>query len=355
MKKSIDGQRDFAQLVITWQRRHGRHDLPWQGTRDPYAIWVSEIMLQQTQVQTVIPYFARFMARFPDVQSLAQAAEGEVLALWSGLGYYARGRNLHKAAQAIVSTHGGHFPHSIGNIEALPGIGRSTAAAIAVFAFGAKHAILDGNVKRILARCFGIAGYPGEKKVEARLWKLAGSLLPASSRSIASYIQGQMDLGATLCTRTRPGCAECPLTDVCIARQRQRIADFPGRKPRKALPVRDTAMLILISQYEVLFERRPASGVWGGLWCFPELPADADVLGVARNRYGVAGRRVQNLTPLVHGFTHFKLTIHPRIVHASSRTLRAAQPGTIWMSFEDAEQAAIPTPVRKLLAQLPRV
>ena len=211
----------FAARVVEWQKALGRHDLPWQGTRDPYRIWLSEIMLQQTQVAAVISYYSRFLARFPDIGSLAAAAEDDVLTLWSGLGYYARARNLHRAAQAIVRQHGGVFPQHFDDIVALPGIGRSTAGAIAVFAFGARHPILDGNVKRVFARAFGIAGFPGEKKIESAMWMRALEVLPESG--IEAYTQGLMDLGAGICTRTRPRCPACPLRDDCAALHEGRI------------------------------------------------------------------------------------------------------------------------------------
>jgi len=260
---------DFARRVIDWQRSHGRSDLPWQGTRDPYAIWLSEIMLQQTQVATVVPYYLRFRARFPDLGSLAAADEDAVLRLWSGLGYYSRARNLHRAAQAVVTQHAGAFPRELADIEALPGIGRSTAAAIAGFAFGARAAILDGNVKRVLARHFAIEGFPGERAVEQRLWQLAESLLPA--KDIEPYIQGLMDLGATVCTTRAPQCARCPVRASCAALAQNRVAELPAPRPRRVVPHRRTAMLVLRREGDVLLQKRPAVGVWSRLWCFPEI------------------------------------------------------------------------------------
>lgn len=350
--KSSDANFQFAPRLIEWHARHGRHDLPWQGTRDPYRIWVSEIMLQQTQVGTVIPYYQRFMASFPTVTALADADDEKVLAHWSGLGYYARARNLHRAARMVRDQHGGEVPRDFDAIQALPGIGRSTAAAISAFAFDERRAILDGNVKRVLTRCFGVEGFPGEKAVENRLWSLAEAVLPAEASDVAIYIQAQMDLGATVCTRTRPACIACPLAAQCTALRDGRVAELPGKKPRKAIPSRSTAMLILMSGYEVLLERRPPSGIWGGLWCFPEISLDEDAAALANVRFGAQGTLSEPLGIIEHGFTHFNLAIHSRVVKVARRTHRAAQPGTLWMNLDDALQAAIPKPMKTLLEAL---
>ena len=339
--------RTFAQRIIAWQRRHGRHDLPWQGTREPYAVWLSEIMLQQTQVGTVVPYYQRFRARFPDVASLAAADEDEVLRLWSGLGYYSRARNLHRAAQRVVEKHGGDFPRELADIEALPGIGRSTAAAIAGFAFGARAAILDGNVKRVLARHFAVDGYPGERAVEQRLWQLAESLLPVDG--IERYIQGLMDLGATVCTLHAPQCERCPVRATCAALAQNRVAALPAPRPRRAVPHRRTVMLVLRRGDDVLLQKRPAAGVWGGLWCFPEIGADDDPVRIAGQTYGCEVGPVERLGPLRHGFTHFTLDIEPVVGRVKRVVPRAAQPGVMWLALEDAIGAAVPVPVRKLL------
>jgi A/G-specific adenine glycosylase len=341
---------DFASRLIAWQQAHGRHDLPWQNTRDPYRVWVSEIMLQQTQVSTVIPYYARFMARFPGIASLAAAHADEVLAHWSGLGYYSRARNLHRAAQVIVDVHGGVFPQHLEHIVALPGIGRSTAAAIAAFAFGQRQAILDGNVKRVLARHGAIEGYPGDKAVEQRLWDLAEGLLP--DKEIEAYTQGIMDLGATLCTRSKPRCAACPVAVSCAAYRDARVDELPSPRPRKPLPERETIMLILLRGRDVLLEKRPPTGIWGGLWSLPEAAADQDMPTLLRARYGLVSATERELPKLVHTFTHFRLHIRPRVLSGIPAQPAAREPGLMWISVEEALGAALPAPIRKLLAQV---
>ena len=341
----------FARAIVRWQRRHGRHDLPWQGTREPYAIWLAEIMLQQTQVAAVVPYYLRFRDRFPDVASLAAADEDEVLRLWSGLGYYTRARNLHRAAERIVERHGGVFPRARAEIGKLPGIGRSTAAAIAGFAFGARAAILDGNVKRVLARHFTIAGFPGTPAVERQLWGLAESLVPA--RDNAAYIQGLMDLGATVCTARNPQCPRCPVRATCGARAANRVAELPAPRPRRRVPTRRTTMLVLRRGGEVLLEKRPSVGVWGGLWSLPEIRGD-DPVAASAQRYGCEVAALVRLGGLRHGFTHFTLEITPVLATVRRLRPRAAQPGVLWLPIEDAIGAAVPAPVRKLLTALGR-
>jgi A/G-specific adenine glycosylase len=309
----------FAQRLIGWQRRHGRRGLPWQGTRDPYRVWLSEVMLQQTQVATVIPYYRSFLKRFPTVGALARASEDEVLRLWSGLGYYARGRNLRKAA-LLISRNG--FPGTAEKIAELPGVGRSTAAAIAAFAFGERAAILDGNVRRVLARCYGVE--------ERNLWTLAERLLP--EKGIEAYTQALMDLGATVCTRT-PHCERCPVSAMCKARKQGRVQELPAPRRRRELPQRAVQWLVLRRRGEVLLERRPSSGIWGGLWCFPEYR-------------GARKPGMRALEPIDHGFTHFRLRIQPLLYEG-----RAARSG-IWLPLEEAMAAAVPAPVRMLLGRL---
>lgn len=346
---SLAAAPDFARRIVAWQRAYGRHDLPWQGTRDPYAIWISEIMLQQTQVATVIPYYERFMARFPDVSALALASLDDVLIRWSGLGYYSRARNLHRAAQTICQQHGGRFPDRFDAVAALPGIGRSTAGAIMVFAYGARYPILDGNVKRVLARCNGIRGYPGEKPVADALWRAAERLLPKTG--VEAYTQGLMDLGATVCLR-RPDCAGCPVSGDCVALREALIAEIPAPRPRKALPHRNTVMLILEHRGELLLEKRAASGIWGGLWCFPELEAGSDAARWCEQHFGARLEDLQSLPPIEHGFTHFSLTISPQRARVSELMPRAAEPGRLWLQLDQAKAAAIPAPVRRILDSL---
>jgi A/G-specific adenine glycosylase len=336
----------FAHRLIAWQQRHGRHDLPWQNTTDPYRVWLSEIMLQQTQVATVIPYYQRFLARFPDLGALAAAPVEVVMGLWSGLGYYARARNLHACAQAVVAEHGGRFPSDPEAIAALPGIGRSTANAIAVFCFGARAPILDGNVKRLLCRHAGIEGWPGSPAVESQSWRYATSLLP--ERELATYIQAQMDLGATICTRSKPKCELCPVAGDCVAKRDGRTAELPTPKPRKALPERETTMLVLIDAGHVLLLPRPPTGIWGGLLSLPEV-ADADAAVPAARMLGCEVLDKQALSPLTHTFTHFRLTIHPLLCEVERANV-ASEPGTRWLSATELAQAPLPAPIRKLLA-----
>jgi len=340
----------FAPRIIRWQQRHGRHTLPWQDTRDPYRIWLSEIMLQQTQVATVIPYFERFVARFPNLPALAAAHEDAVLALWSGLGYYSRARNLHAAARAIVAHHDGKFPPIPDAIAQLPGVGRSTAAAIAALAFGQPCAILDGNVKRVLARHGGIAGWPGEKKVETALWQLAESHLPRTA--IEAYTQGMMDLGALVCTRSQPACSACPISTDCIACTQHRTIELPTPRPKKTLPEKQVQMLLLLDRGELMLEKRPSHGIWGGLWSLPELPSDCDPAAHCRDRFGFTTLAQQVLPRFSHSFTHFRLHIQPIQVQLAPR--QASLPGQIWLPPADALNAALPTPVRKLVALLER-
>ncbi len=295
-------------------------------------------MLQQTQVAAVIPYYERFLKSYPTVKALAAASEDDVLRLWSGLGYYARGRNLHLASQKVVFELGGKFPDSSEKLGQLPGIGRSTAAAIAAFAFGERAAILDGNVKRVLARCYGIAGFPGEKSVEKKLWKLAESLLP--KKDIQIYTQALMDLGATVCARKKPRCEACPVRGRCVARKENRIAELPAPRPKKTLPLRKATWFVFVRGGEVLLERRPGKGVWGGLWTFPETRLYRSAMS-------------RKLAPMEHGFTHFRLRIQPVLCKVGKTPSRAEAPGRLWVDVVEAVSAAVPAPVRTLLGRLP--
>lgn len=341
---------DFSSRLIIWQKQYGRHDLPWQNTTDPYAIWVSEIMLQQTQVTAVIGYYSKFMQRFPTIAALADATQDEVLQHWSGLGYYSRARNLHNAAQTIMDEHGGMFPQDFDTIQTLSGIGRSTAAAIASFAFNQVQTILDGNVKRVLARHFAVEGWPGTPKIENQLWSLAESLLPATD--MVAYTQGLMDLGATLCSRSKPQCPQCPLMGSCQAYQQQRVSQLPTPKPRKIIPEKHTTMLILRQGDHVMLEKRPPSGIWGGLWSFPEQESSDDYSAIAQQRFGMTVQLQKALPQLSHAFTHFKLHITPQPLIVTKQHSKVEEAGQIWLSIEDAIGAAIPTPVRKILQSL---
>ena len=331
----------FSARLLAWQRLAGRHDLPWQNTRDPYRIWLSEIMLQQTQVATVIPYYQRFLDRFPEVRSLAAATPEQVSELWAGLGYYARARNLHRCAQVVVERHGGDFPRSAAALAELPGIGRSTAAAIAAFAWGERGAILDGNVKRVLCRHFGIDGFPGSKAVENRLWALAEELLPASG--IEAYTQGLMDLGATLCTRGRPRCGDCPLAADCVARRDSRQSELPAARPRPPLPERSADYCFFHDGSTVLLERRPPVGLWGGLLVPPE--GRPEELAA---RYGLRLLDSQPLPRLVHRFTHFCLHLQGHLCRVEPLP-QAGEGNLLWLPTASAASRGVPTPVRKLL------
>jgi A/G-specific adenine glycosylase len=348
----------FSRAVIDWQRQHGRHALPWQNTRDAYRIWLSEIMLQQTQVAAVLGYYARFLERFPDVEALAAAPVEDVMTYWAGLGYYTRARNLHACARRVVAEYGGVFPSDPALLAELPGIGRSTAAAISAFSSGTRAAIMDGNVKRVFARVYGIDQYPGLKPVEDALWRRADALLPEGGDGIESYTQGLMDLGATLCTRSKPDCGRCPLQDRCVAYATHRTAELPVRKPKKATPEKRTQMLVVIDRGQVLLEQRPGSGIWGGLLSLPEvdghLPLDDEELDLgaaseAAEQFGAVAE-TEALLPLEHGFTHYKLHIHPYRIGLASR---GETPSTyVWWDLGRLEEAALPAPVRKLLGQL---
>lgn len=340
----------FADRLLAWYDEHGRKDLPWQRDMDPYRVWVSEIMLQQTQVATVIPYFERFMLRFPDVGSLAAADVDEVLAHWSGLGYYARGRNLHAAARRIRDEHGGVFPGSLETVTALPGVGRSTAGAILSIALGQRQPILDGNVKRVLARHEAIPGWPGETAVAKRLWAAAESNTPQVR--VAAYTQAIMDLGATLCTRSRPACGACPVGADCRALQADAVADYPGRKPKKARPLRVTTMVLAVSDGAVYLERRPPAGIWGGLWSLPEI-ADGDVAGWCERVLPGEAEQHEAWATLRHSFSHFDLDIHPVVVRLGAASRKVADSANAtWACLDDEAPGGMAAPVRKLIDSL---
>ncbi len=342
-------RKSFAARVLAWYDRHGRVDLPWQRDIDPYRVWLSEIMLQQTQVSTVIPYFQRFTAELPSVEALAAAPLDRVLHLWTGLGYYARARNLHKTALLVASELGGRFPDTVTELERLPGIGRSTAGAIVSIAYRKRAPILDGNVKRVLARHQAIPGWPGESAVLNRLWQVSEAVTP--HRRVADYTQAIMDLGATLCTRARPDCQTCPVADDCRARQTGDITSYPGRKPRKSLPTKQTLMLVFRDGHgRVLLERRPPTGIWGGLWSFPEIDHEDGVENIAA-RIGIQVGEVRPGAQRRHTFSHYHLDYTPLVISAVPRG-RVAEDNFRWLNPSAPQTLGLPAPVAALLAEL---
>ncbi|EKF75422.1 A/G-specific adenine glycosylase [Alcanivorax hongdengensis A-11-3] len=339
----------FSQRILDWYDQHGRQSLPWQHPRTPYRVWISEIMLQQTQVSTVIPYFERFMARFPDAHSLARAEQDEVLHLWTGLGYYARARNLHKCARQLAEQHDGEFPHTVEEVAALPGIGRSTAGAILAQSRGVRAPILDGNVKRVLARLHAVPGWPGKKPVENRLWELAEHYTPRTR--LADYTQAMMDLGATLCSRGKPNCQACPVNSACQAREQGNPQDYPGKKPKKVLPVRTTVMLILRDETgRVWLEPRPSSGLWGGLWCFPQIDDHQQLEATLTERALRPQGQAQPRDGFRHTFSHFHLDITP--LEVTVRLAGVADNEGRWVEPAAPGELGLAAPVKKLLATL---
>lgn len=341
----------FASALLAWFDQHGRHDLPWQHPRDAYRVWLSEIMLQQTQVVTVIPYFQRFVAQLPGLHDLAAAEEDTVLALWSGLGYYRRARFLHRAAQVCVTQHSGELPRDFESLAALPGIGRSTAGAILAQAYGLRFPILDGNVKRVLTRYHGIAGHPGEREIEKQLWQRADAHTPAEHT--ADYTQAIMDLGATICVRTRPLCAMCPMQSDCVAHRNHLTAQLPTPKPGKTIPTRSTAMLILRdADGRVLLQRRGAQGVWSGLWSLPEADCSDGAWREAQRHAHIDD--AQPLTPFVHVFSHFRLRIQPLLFDGATPAHAVADHDDLrWCTIGELSALGLPAPVRSLLMALP--
>ena len=345
---------EFTARLLAWFKVHGRHNLPWQVNPTPYRVWISEVMLQQTQVATVIPYYERFMARFPDVQSLAAAPLDEVLHLWTGLGYYARARNLRACAQVLVDKHGGEFPADIEAVEALPGIGRSTAGAILALSRGQRHPILDGNVKRVLARVFGIAGDPGSNAVIAKLWAQAEACTPTTQ--VGAYTQAIMDLGATLCSRANPACTLCPMSTDCIAALEGRQAELPSPKQKRARGSREATLLIAETGSDgavaVLVERRPAAGLWGGLWSPPQFESEFAALDWCRREIGEPQKSSQHLNPIHHSFTHFDLRLNPLRVRC--RPADAVNDGEdrLWYRLGDPPKVGLPQPILKLFERL---
>jgi A/G-specific adenine glycosylase len=347
----VAAARCFAPRLLEWFAFDGRKDLPWQRDPTPYRVWVSEIMLQQTQVATVVPYFAAFVQRFPDVRSLAEARLDEVLHLWSGLGYYARARNLQRAAQAIVARHGGEFPQGLEAVMALPGIGRSTAGAILSLSRGERHAILDGNVKRVLTRHFGVEGYPGAPAVEKRLWALSEACTPVEGA--AEYTQAIMDLGATVCTRSRPACLLCPVSAGCVARAGNLQDRLPTPRPRVSRPLRDAWLVVAMrGGHKVLVERRPPSGLWGGLWGLPEFPTRAHAEQWCREHLSgsAALRRGQSIR---HAFSHFDYEMKPLVVHCLGKAESLRDDDRYrWYDARQPAKIGLPKPVATLVARV---
>lgn len=352
----------IAPRLIAWQRLHGRHGLPWQQTRDPYRVWLSEIMLQQTQVAAVIEYYTRFLKKFPTVKTLAQATTPEVMTQWAGLGYYARARNLHACAQRVVNDWGGNFPETADELVTLPGVGPSTAAAIAAFCFGERSAILDGNVKRVFARHAGIEGDPTTRAVEQQLWSMAREELPsardcrADPNTMSTYTQGLMDLGATLCTRSGPRCQDCPIRSDCVARKEGRTDELPTARARKVLPERTVGMLIAYRAGHILLEERPQSGIWGGLWSLPEFDAQTSSADFCAS-LGLQPLKTEKLPAFLHVFTHYRLTISPQLVHVAEPNRPAvlksrAKSALHWIKIDSLNSKGLPAPIRKLLLGL---
>ena len=342
--------KSFSEKLLSWFDIHGRKHLPWQQNITPYRVWLSEIMLQQTQVETVIPYFKRFTEQYPELQALANAPLDDVLHLWTGLGYYARARNLHKCAKQIMSEYEGEFPDKPELLAELPGIGPSTAAAITSIVFEQPTAILDGNVKRVLARYHGIEGWPGQRAVEQELWLHAREHMP--QKRCRDYTQAIMDLGATLCRRSKPDCPQCPLRAPCSARQQGKPEHFPGKKPRKSLPIKTLQMLIIQSKTgDILLEKRPPTGIWGGLWSFPELSMEQSAVDYVTQHYGKVKQHKQQAL-LRHTFSHYHLDIQPVqlvLSHTPKRVSEADQ--TLWYCLSSPQKIGLATPVKKLIAQ----
>lgn len=341
----------IAPALLEWHARHGRHDLPWQHDRTPYRVWVSEIMLQQTQVSTVIPYYQRFMERFPNVRALADAPIDDVLHLWAGLGYYARGRNLHRAAVLIRDERGGEFPREFEQVAELPGIGRSTAGAILALSTDQRYPILDGNVKRVLSRYFGIEGDPSDRSTLERLWQLADQSTPQQQVSV--YTQAIMDLGATVCTRRKPLCAYCPLSAECFARRTGRQDELPTPRTARARKSRHVYMLVAVGKNDAVFlERRPETGVWGGLWCLPEFDTESAAQVHAQTTLTDAKAKLQKLGKVEHAFTHFDLVITPLLVQCSGAASLMDSSQSVWYNPRDPVRIGLPAPIKTLLDRL---
>jgi A/G-specific adenine glycosylase len=339
----------FSSQVLSWFQQYGRKHLPWQKNVTPYRVWVSEIMLQQTQVTTVIPYFERFMTTFPTVQDLAAAQQDRVLNLWTGLGYYARARNLHKTAKLVCEQCNGEFPEKVHELEQLPGIGRSTAGAIRSLGHGEYAPILDGNVKRVLARHFAVAGWPGKTKVSKELWQLSEQLTP--EKDSAAYNQAMMDIGAMICTRSKPLCEQCPVNSTCTARETDTIAHYPGKKPQKVKPVKATHMLLFRYNEHFLLEKRPQTGIWGGLWGFPQSEEENQIASFIRH-YGLSEQTRQQLPGSRHTFSHFHLDCYPLLIDVTPADHSLNENHHLWVKADTNKDLGFAAPTVKLMKQL---
>lgn len=339
----------FARQVLDWYHKFGRKTLPWQQEKTPYKVWLSEVMLQQTQVTTVIPYFERFMERFPTVSDLARAPLDQVLHLWTGLGYYARARNLHKAAQIVANQHAGKFPETFDQVVALPGVGRSTAGAILSLSLGKHFPILDGNVKRVLARCYAVSGWPGKKEVENRLWEISEHVTPA--QEVSQFNQAMMDLGAMICTRSKPKCELCPINNRCMAYANHSWANYPGKKPKVTIPERTGYFLIMQHQDGIFLTQRPAIGLWGGLYCFPQFTTESELHDWLAQRQ-IPTDNLTQLNAFRHTFSHFHLDIVPIWLHISSFSGCMDEEAGLWYNLAQPPFVGLAAPVERLLQQL---
>ena len=348
-----DEESKIDRRLLNWFKHHGRKDLPWQKSKNVYGVWISEIMLQQTQVTTVIPYYERFMSKFPSIRDLAEADIDEVLGHWSGLGYYARARNLHKAAQIIVEQYSGRFPISFDDVLALPGIGRSTAGAILAFSENQRWSILDGNVKRVLCRFYAIEGYPGQREIENQLWQIADKNTP--EKQVADYTQAIMDLGATICVRKNPVCGFCPLKVDCQARKQGTENQLPTPKPKKSLPTKEVAMLLILNKKnQILLEKRPPTGIWGGLWSLPECQTHKNVEMYCETDLGLTGILKPSPEVLKHSFSHYHLKIYPQVL-ALKKVNAVKEDNFSWFDIGKTQQLGLPKPVKLLISQLEQI
>jgi A/G-specific adenine glycosylase len=351
----------FSERIVAWYDLHGRKTLPWQLAKTPYSVWVSEIMLQQTQVATVIGYYEKFMTRFPNILSLANAPQDEVLHFWTGLGYYARARNLQKAAQIIRDKYHGQFPENIDEVIDLPGIGKSTAGAILSLSLNQHHAILDGNVKRVLARHQTVSGWPGQKVVENALWQITETFTP--SNNVAKFNQAMMDLGASICSRSKPQCSICPVNDDCLAKDNQTQADYPAKKPKKTIPAKNAWMLVVKQNNQVLMNQRPPTGIWGGLWCFPQFETKEALIHKLQQE-GMDNLPLTDLASFRHTFSHFHLDIEAMLIDLDSQSASLVhaplvhenqiqeQSNTLWYNIKNPARVGLAAATERILAQL---